>query len=61
MKNKDEVICNCFGVSRGEIEEAIKTKHLKTVDQVGEVTNAGTGCGECQKDIQQILDEINGK
>jgi NAD(P)H-nitrite reductase large subunit len=30
------------------------------VEEVGEETNAGTGCGGCQDDIQAILDEING-
>ena len=55
-----EIICHCFEVSREEIENAIREKGLKTVE-VGEVTNAGTGCGGCQEQIQEILDEINGK
>ncbi|MBQ7843581.1 MAG: (2Fe-2S)-binding protein, partial [Odoribacter sp.] len=42
-------------------ENAIREKGLKTVEEVGEVTNAGTGCGGCQEQIQEILDEINGK
>ena len=56
-----EIICHCFEVSREEIENAIREKGLKTVEKVGEVTNAGTGCGGCQEQIQEILDEINGK
>lgn len=56
-----EIICHCFEVSRKEIENAIREKGLKTVEEVGEVTNAGTGCGGCQEQIQEILDEINGK
>ena len=55
-----EIICHCFEVSREEIENAIREKGLKTVE-VGEATNAGTGCGGCQEQIQEILDEINGK
>ena len=55
------IICHCFEVSREEIENAIREKGLKTVEEVGEVTNAGTGCGGCQEQIQEILDEINGK
>lgn len=55
-----EIICHCFDVSREEIEKAIKEKGLKTVEEVGEETNAGTGCGGCQERIQEILDEING-
>ena len=56
-----EIICHCVEVSREEIENAIREKGLKTVEEVGEVTNAGTGCGGCQEQIQEILDEINGK
>ena len=56
-----EIICHCFEVSREEIENAIREKGLKTVEAVGEATNAGTGCGGCQEQIQEILDEINGK
>ena len=56
-----EIICHCFEVSREEIENAIREKGLKTVEEVGEVTNAGTGGGGCQEQIQEILDEINGK
>ncbi len=39
-----EIICHCFEVSREEIENAIREKGLKTVEEVGEATNAGTGC-----------------
>ena len=56
-----EIICHCFEVIREEIENAIREKGLKTVEEVGEATNAGTGCGGCQEQIQEILDEINGK
>ena len=56
-----EIICHCFEVSREEIENAIREKGLKTVEEVGEATNAGTGCGGCQEQIQEIRDEINGK
>ena len=56
-----EIICHCCEVSREEIENAIREKGIKTVEEVGEATNAGTGCGGCQEQIQEILDEINGK
>lgn len=55
----DEIVCNCFQVTRGEIIEAIKEQKLTTVEQVGEATNAGTGCGGCQDTIKEILNEIN--
>ena len=59
--NGDEIICNCMEVYKSTIVKAIKEKGLKTVEEVGEATDAGTVCGGCQDDIQEILDEINGK
>jgi len=55
----DIIICNCNEIYKSEIVKAIKEQGLKTVDEVGEVTTAGTVCGGCQDDIQTILDEIN--
>ena len=38
-----------------------KGKPVNSLEEVGEETTAGTVCGQCQDDIQEILDEINGK
>ena len=54
-----EIICHCFEVSREEIENAIREKGLKTVEEVGEVTNAGTGCGGCQEQIRNQWEIIS--
>ncbi|HOX87897.1 MAG TPA: (2Fe-2S)-binding protein [bacterium] len=56
----DDIICNCNEISRAEIIKAIKEKGLKTVEEVGEATTAGTVCGGCQEEIQEILDAVNG-
>lgn len=58
--DRNEQICNCMGVSYGEIVDAIKANNLTTVEQVGDETGAGTGCGGCQDKIEAILKEING-
>jgi bacterioferritin-associated ferredoxin len=58
---EDILICNCNEIYKSAIAKAIKEKVLKTVEEVGEETTAGTVCGQCQDDIQEILDEINGK
>ena len=55
----DILICSCNNVYKSEIVKAIKEKGLKTIDEVGEATTAGTVCGQCQDDIQEILNEIN--
>lgn len=59
MPEKDDLICACSEVYKSTIISAVKDKNLKTVDEVGEVTGAGTVCGQCQDDIQEILDKIN--
>ena len=53
---EDALICSCFGVSEKQIEKAISGKKQLTVANVGEICNAGTGCGSCQPLIQEILD-----
>lgn len=55
---EDEIICHCNEIYKSEIVKAIKDKGLKTVEEVGDETQAGTLCGGCQVDIQDILDEI---
>lgn len=57
---EDTLICTCNEIYKSEIVKAIKENGLKTVDEVGDVTTAGTVCGQCQDDIQDILNEING-
>ena len=58
---EDIEICHCSGVMKSEIVKAIKEKHLQTVEDVQEATEAGTTCGGCIPDIEEILDEINKK
>ena len=57
---EDIVICSCNDIYKSQIVDAIKNNGLTTVEQVGEITTAGTVCGQCLDDIQKILDEING-
>jgi len=57
---EDIVICSCNEIYKSQIVEAIKNNGLTTVEQVGDITTAGTVCGQCLDDIQAILDEING-
>ncbi len=44
---------------KSEIVKAIKEKGLKTVEEVQDATEAGTVCGGCIPDIEDILSEIN--
>ena len=46
------VVCNCRHVTLGEIICSIKDKGAKTIDEIGDITDAGTACGccKCEKD-----------
>jgi ferredoxin-nitrate reductase len=52
----DGIVCSCNGVTRAEIDDAIRARALRTVAQVGNATRAGTGCGSCVRDLQALLE-----
>lgn len=54
-------ICNCNGVAKGRITEAIRVGKCKSVTQVGAHTKAGTGCGSCKSLIMQLLEVYAGE
>ena len=58
---RDNILCTCMDITKGEVEDAIKEKKLTTVEQVQDETEAGTVCGSCVDDIYLLLEEINGE
>ena len=50
------LICTCFGVSEETIERIVTENNLEAIEEVGEICNAGTGCGSCHFLIQELLD-----
>jgi bacterioferritin-associated ferredoxin len=57
--DQDIEICHCMGIMKSEIIKAIQEKKLKTFEDIQAATEAGTVCGGCQEDIEDILKEIN--
>jgi NAD(P)H-nitrite reductase large subunit len=55
LADPSATVCTCMSVSRREIVGAIGSLGLKTVEQVGEHTQAGTGCGTCRGEIRSLL------
>lgn len=49
---EDSVICQCNGVSKGEITAC----HATEVAEVARRTRATTGCGGCRELVEQLLD-----
>ncbi len=48
------IVCACHGVRAGAIRDIIAAG-AATVDAVGAVSKAGTGCGSCVPEIRQML------
>jgi assimilatory nitrate reductase catalytic subunit len=54
---RGKTVCACKQVGRNTIEQAIREGDLESVSQISECTGAGTGCGSCVPELQEILDE----
>jgi assimilatory nitrate reductase electron transfer subunit len=50
----DDTVCWCNGVSAGSIRDCA-AHGAETVEQVGAMTRAGTGCGGCRGRIAELL------
>lgn len=51
-------VCNCNGVSKGSIRQAIEAGQ-STLNDVMKCTRAGTGCGSCKKLVGEIVEWVN--
>jgi NifU-like protein len=60
-KEDSDIVCECFGVTQKEIEEAVHDNKLTTLEQVTDYTKAGGGCGSCHERIETILQQILGQ
>ena len=51
-------VCACFGVDRGAIRHAIVTHRLGSVAEIGAALRAGSNCGSCIPELEEILREV---
>jgi nitrite reductase (NADH) large subunit len=51
-------VCNCNGVCKGEIVDAV-TAGATSLKAVGDVNRAGTGCGTCKPQIQELIEAFS--
>ena len=49
------IVCHCEVVSDREVAAACQ-RGAQTVEQVGMITDAGTGCGNCHDSIRAVLE-----
>ncbi len=57
-KSVAKVVCECVGVTDQEIEAAFRSG-AKTYELIQEKTGAGTVCGKCRKQTEEMLEELH--
>ncbi len=60
-KLEGRVVCKCFGLTDKEIETVVRENSLLTVEQVTNYCKAGGGCGGCYKEIEHIIESVQGE
>lgn len=55
--DRNKVICRCFNVTAGAIEDAVKAG-ATTFEAVQAETSCGTGCGCCTEDVKEIIEQV---
>ena len=56
----DELVCVCAGVTREQVENLIDNG-LTTVYELSAYARVCTGCGECLRKIQEIINDRLGR
>lgn len=54
------IICLCEGVSEHTVQRSINAG-AKSVEAVGRTCGAGTGCGSCHCQIEELLASARGR
>ena len=55
----DAQICNCNGVSKARLVDAVKSG-CRSLKSLCDATRAGTGCGSCKPQVQEVLQATAG-
>jgi NifU-like protein len=50
------LVCTCFGVSEETVQTLLAENRASSVEEIGALTHAGTGCGSCRFLIQELID-----
>ena len=54
------LVCRCLGVSSRRILQIVRSGRLGSLGQIQAATRAGSGCGTCHPEIEEILADVAG-
>ena len=52
--DREKVVCNCLNVTNGMIQDAVNDG-ANTLEEVQDITGAGTVCGICLDDLENLV------
>lgn len=58
--NEDDIICACMGTTVRDVMEAVENG-ANTVEEIEAATQAGTVCGACIGEIEELLEKLKNK
>ncbi len=56
-----EIICQCMNITDIDIRNAVHRQGIRNIDDMMELTKAGTVCGTCVPKIEDIIEEELGR
>jgi len=59
-KEEERVVCKCMNITDQEIEHAV-LEGARTFYELQEMTKVGTGCGECEQEVTELLQTYENK
>lgn len=59
-EDEGALVCKCFGIHAGLVEEVVRDHGLRTLEDVTNYTKAGGSCGCCHEAIEDLLATLNG-
>ena len=55
--NRDQIICPCLDITAGQIMVSFN-EVAKSVEAGNEVSGAGTACGACLDEIEELIQSL---
>lgn len=60
-RREEYLVCKCFGLTNKDILQCIEKHQLKSLNEVVESCKAGSQCGQCKGEVQNLLEHHLGE